>query len=55
MNKNKSIPDRMSYSLLWSLMGLLVRSNGAAEGHEYAELLLGGSFEQRQACVIISR
>ena len=31
------------------MLCLLVRSNGSSEGHEYAELLLGGSFEQRQA------
>ena len=43
-----TIPDRMSYSLLWNLLSLLVRSNGQAEGHEYAELLLGGTFEKRQ-------
>ena len=42
-------PDFSSYNLLWNLLCLLVRSNGSSEGHEYAELLLGGSFEQRQA------
>ena len=43
------IPDRASYALLWRLLSVLVRANGIAEGHEYAELLLGGTFEQRQA------
>ena len=48
-NVDLMIPDRASYALLWKLLSVLVRANGIAEGHEYAELLLGGSFEQRQA------
>ena len=47
-NVDLMIPDRASYALLWKLLSVLVRANGIAEGHEYAELLLGGTFEQRQ-------
>ena len=43
------MPDRNSFALLWDLLALFVRSNDNAEGHDFAELLLGGKLEQEAA------
>ena len=48
VKNNLQIPDRNSFALLWDLLGLLVRSNDNAEGHDFAELLLGAKMDQNQ-------
>lgn len=45
VRNNLQIPDRNSFALLWDLLAILVRSNDNAEGHDFAELLLGSKLE----------
>ena len=46
VKNNLQIPDRNSFALLWDLLKLFVRSNDNAEGHDFAELLLGSKMDQ---------
>ena len=48
MRNNLQIPDRNSFALLWDLLALIVRSNDNAEGHDFAELLLGAKIDQTE-------